>query len=96
MDVFFAILAVLSFIICTAIIVDKTIFDYRFKKVKMGMTGKEVQAACRYKINPESIKILSDKNGYNGYEAIIKSYLTIFKYRLIFKKDGKLLVKQRI
>ena len=43
MEIFFSIVAVLSLIFCSVIIIDKTIFDKRIRDIENGMTGKEVE-----------------------------------------------------
>lgn len=87
MEIFFSIVAVLSLIFCSVIIIDKTIFDKRIRDIENGMTGKEVEKVTGRKL--QIIKIERDT-----YYARLTSILTIFKYRLVFF-NGRLISKQR-
>lgn len=87
MEVIFSIIAVLSLVFCVVIIVDRTIFTRKIKEIEVGMTGKEVEEAAGYPLQIVSIEGTS-------YQAVVRSFLTIFKYRLIFY-NGKLVTKQR-
>ena len=87
MEIFFSIVAVLSLIFCSVIIIDKTIFDKRIRDIENGMTGKEVEKVTGRKL--QIIKIEKDT-----YYARLTSILTIFKYRLVFF-NGRLISKQR-
>lgn len=87
MEIFFSILAVLSLIFCSVIIIDRTIFDKRIRDIENGMTGKEVEKVTGRKL--QIIKIEKDT-----YYARLTSILTIFKYRLVFF-NGRLISKQR-
>lgn len=87
MEIFFSIVAVLSLIFCSVIIIDRTIFDKRIRDIENGMTGKEVEKVTGRKL--QIIKIEKDT-----YYARLTSILTIFKYRLVFF-NGRLISKQR-
>lgn len=87
MEIIFSIIAVLSLIFCVVIIVDRTIFLRKLKEVEVGMTGKQVEEAAGYPLQIVSIEGTS-------YQAVVKSFLTIFKYRLVFY-NGRLVTKQR-
>ena len=87
MEIFFSIVAVLSLVFCSVIIIDKTIFDKRIRDIENGMTGKEVEKVTGRKL--QIIKIEKDT-----YYARLTSILTIFKYRLVFF-NGRLISKQR-
>ena len=86
-EIIFSIISVLSLIFCILVIVDSTIFSQKIKEVRTGMTGKEVQDITNMKL-----KILKIEG--NVYYARISSYLTMFRYRLVFC-NGKLISKQR-
>ena len=87
MEIFFSILAVLSLTFCTFIVVDKTVFDRKLKRLKIGMTGKEIEEQENFRI-----QILDVKG--STYTARVFSKLTIFKCKLFFQ-DGKLMSKQK-
>ena len=87
MEIFFSIVAVLSLIFCSVIIIDRTIFDKRIRDIENGMTGKEVEKVTGRKL--QIIKLEKDT-----YYARLTSILTIFKYRLVFF-NGRLISKQR-
>lgn len=87
MEIFFSIVAVLSLLFCSVIIVDKTLFDRKIHYIESGMTGKEVEKVCGRKL--EVLKVEKDT-----YYARLTSYLTIFHYRLVFF-NGRLISKQR-
>lgn len=87
--IFFAVLTVISLIVCTGIIIDRVIFVKNMKKVGYGMTGREIEAATGLKLHISNLSV----TGNGNYEAIVTSKATIFKYTLIFK-DGKLYRKK--
>lgn len=87
MEIFFGIIAILSLVFCSVVIIDKTIFDNKIRNIDSGMTGKEVQEAAGRKL--EIVKIEG-----NTYYARIKSHLRFFRYRLVFF-NGRLISKQR-
>jgi hypothetical protein len=87
MEIFFSIVAILSLVFCTLVIIDKTIFDSKIREIDNGMTGKEVQNVSGKKL--EIIKI----DG-NTYYARIKSSMKFYRYRLVFF-NGRLISKQR-
>lgn len=87
MEIFFCILAVLSLIFCSVVVVDKTIFDLNMRKIDPGMTGKEIERETGRKVTIVSIE-------KDRFYARIVSPLTLFRYRLIFI-NGKLVSKQR-
>ena len=86
-EIIFSIISILSLIFCILVIVDSTIFSQKIKEVRTGMTGKQVQEATNMKI-----RILKVEG--NVYYARLSSYLTMFRYRLVFC-NGRLLSKQR-
>lgn len=86
-EIFFSIISILSLAFCSIIIIDKSLFTQKLRNIEFGMTGKEVQEAANIRL--EIVKI----DG-NIYYARIKSYLSLFKYRLVFC-NGKLFSKQR-
>lgn len=87
MEIFFGILAMLSIIICTLIIVDKTLFEKKINSIDVGMTGREIQENT-------GLRLRIIKVDGNTYYARVISVSTIFKYRFAFY-DGKLVNKQR-
>lgn len=87
MEIFFSIIAVLSLIFCSVVVIDKTIFDKRIKDIETGMTGKEVEKVTGRKL--EILKLEKDT-----YYARLTSILTIFRYRLVFF-NGRLISKHR-
>lgn len=87
MEIFFSILAVLSLIFCAFIVIDKTVFDRKLKRLKIGMTGKEIEEQENFRIQILDVKGLT-------YTARVFSKLTIFKCKLFFQ-DGKLMSKQK-
>lgn len=87
LEITFSIISVLSLIICLAIMIDRTLFMSKIRDVRSGMTGKQIQ-------NLTGLKIKVIKVDGTVYYAIVSSYMTIFRYRLVFC-NGKLINKQR-
>jgi len=87
--VVFAVLTVISLIVCTGIIIDRVLFSKNIKKIDYGMTGREIEALTGLKLHIINLSVVNT----NDYEAIVTSKATIFKYTLIFK-DGKLYRKK--
>lgn len=87
LEIIFTILAVLSLLFLVAVVVDKTIFDRRLKDAKKGMTGKEVQKNTGFKM-----KVIQIEG--NQYTAEVRSFITLFKCKLIFV-NGRLIIKQK-
>lgn len=87
LEVIFTILAVLSMLFFIMIVVDKTIFDRRLKDAKKGMTGKEIQNKTGF-----TMRVIQAEG--NQYTAEVRSFITLFKCKLIFV-DGRLLTKQK-
>lgn len=87
MEIFFSIVAILSLLFCSVVIIDRTIFDKKIREIETGMTGKDVERVTGRKL--QIIKIEK-----NAYYARLTSTLTIFKYRLVFY-NGTLVSKTR-
>lgn len=87
MEIFFSIVSILSLAFCTLVIIDRIVFMQSMKAIDRGMTGKEIQEMSGLKI--EIVKVSG-----NTYYGIVKSKMTIFKYKLMFL-DGKLVSKVR-
>ena len=87
MEIFFSIVAVLSLLFCSVVIIDRTIFEKKIKDIQTGMTGKEVE-----EVTGRKLQILKVER--TTYYARLTSALTIFRYRLVFF-NGRLISKTR-
>lgn len=86
-EVFFAIVSILSLLFCSAVIIDKTVFTQKVREISAGMTGREIQNITGLKVKITEVK-------GNVFYARINSTLSLFRYRLAFC-NGKLVSKQR-
>lgn len=86
-EIFFAVVSVLSLVFCTAVIIDKAIFTQKVRDIMTGMTGRQIQELT-------GLKLQITKVSGNVFYARVSSGLSVFKYRLAFC-NGKLISKQR-
>lgn len=87
MEIVFGIISVLALVFCIIIVLDRALFMYKIKKIKNGMTGRQIE-------NETNLRLRIFKIEGNSYNAQVISMLTIFKYRLTFF-EGKLISKVR-
>jgi len=87
MGYIFGALSLLALIFCATIIIDRTIFTQRVKKIIVGKTGKEIQEETGLTV---TILKVDGKKFY----ASVKSILGIFSYTLVFY-NGTLISKNR-
>lgn len=87
MEILVTVLAILSLIFATFVIIEKIIFDRKIHSTDIGMTGRDVEDCTGLKLHVLKVDGAT-------YYAHIYSKFKLFKYRFVFL-NGKLLSKQR-
>lgn len=87
MEIFFSIVAIFALVFACTIIIDRTVFFQRVKKIIPGMTGKDITFTTGLYVSVLKV----DKSKFYGS---VRSTLRIFSYTLVFE-NGKLVSKNR-